>query len=432
VEISLLHHYRNDVWHTMNVRHETPVHNINRDLVPKLAISSDYLLYAMLSISAAHKDFVDPSQETKTLCLRYRTKALGSYTKALKNITWENYETMLVTSLYMMGMVPPPENPCSDDACLKWISALLTMMQGLRLLAGLKWARGIEKLAVFPLFRRELRNLPPPPQLGTPCFYANVEKETENPLYPNPPTTYQSPDDTSTPSITTSTAPSPPPKSAGMDMSNLPFRPQELMSAGTSPHSPQSWKKPTSWQIPSPAFLPPPLMALLQTLIKPPPTHGPIDINGPILLPTLHAFSPIFLSLYYYHLNPDLYVRIVVLPTFITPEFLSLVASREPRALVMIGWWFAFVRMVPGIWWLEPSVGRVLQAVSNEVMRCNDKVLMEAMEGAHKIHRVVETWGREAGGRSVFEGWDGVNWEEGPIMEERWSFSKVVDLEQVE
>lgn len=212
-------------------------------------------------------------------------------------------------------------------------------------------------------------------------------------------------------------------------MSNLPFRPQQLMSASMSPHAPDAWKKKfDGWQIPSPAFLPPALMRLLKTLVEPP-TSGPIDINGPVLLPVLHAFTPIFLSLYYYHLNPDLYVRIIVLPTFLTPQFLALVAARETRALVMVGWWFAFVRLVPGLWWLEGSVARVLQAVSNQVMRCNDRVLMDAMEGAYKVQRVVERLGREAGGRCVFEGWEGVIWEEGPLREEAWSFEEVVEGE---
>ncbi|KAF2681539.1 hypothetical protein K458DRAFT_420698 [Lentithecium fluviatile CBS 122367] len=408
VEISFLHHYRNSVWKTLSFREDNLVHGINRDLVPKLAISKDYLLYAILSISAAHRDAVDPSPQNKTLALQYRTKALSTYTNALSNITWENYETLLVTSMYMMGMVPPPEFPCTEDACLKWISALFSMMQGLRLLASLKWARGIERLAVYPLFRRELRKLPPPPVLSMPPderLWACAGFPGEDYLHPNPPTTYQSDEGESVAEDAASPSLSPQSKSAGVDVSTLPFRPQELMNAGTSPHSPAAWKKPVGWQIPSPAFLPPALMALLKTLVDPPPSAGPIDLDSPILLPVLHALSPIFLSLYYYHLNPDLYVRIIVLPTFLTPQFLALLAAREPRALVIVGWWFAFVRLVPDLWWLEPSVGRVLQAVSNEVMRCNDKVLLDAMEGAYRVH-----------------------WEEGPVREEQWSFGEAVDL----
>jgi hypothetical protein len=414
----------------LSPRDDDSTNDIKRNLIPKLAISRDYLLYAVLSVAAAHKNAVDPSPQTKTLCLQYRSKALTAYSEALGNITWENYETLLVTSMYMMGMVPPPDFPCSDDQCLQWISGLYSIMQGLRVLAGLKWARGIEKMAVYPLFRRELRKLPPPPELSTPLdarFFAKVDNPGENPLRPNPLPTYQRSDFSSPVSMAPSPPASPQLKSAGVDMSNLPFRPQRLMSAGTSPHAPDSWKKPDGWQIPSPAFLPPPLMTLLKTLVDPP-TTGPIDMNGPVLLPVLHALSPIFLSLYYYHLNADLYVRIIVLPTFLTPEFLRLVAARETRALVIVGWWFALVRLVAGLWWLEASVGRVLQAVSNQVMRCNDKVLMDAMEGAYKIHRVVELMGREAGGRSVFAGWEGVVWEEGPLREEQWSFEEVVDM----
>ena len=432
MDIALLHHFRGSVWQTLTPRHDTSCDSINRDLIPKLAISKDYLLYAVLSVAAAHKNAVDPSPQNKTLCLQYRTKALTAYSEALGNITWESYETLLVTSMYMMGMVPPPELPCSDDECLQWISALYSIMQGLRVLAGLKWARGIEKLAVFPLFRRELRKLPPPPELSTLLearFYAQVDNPGENPLRPNPLSTYKNSDYLHQASNTPSPSTLPQPQSAGVDMSNLPFRPQQLMSAGNSPHAPESWKKKNAdgWQIPSPAFLPPPLMTLLRTLVDEP-TSGPIDINGPVLLPVLHAFTPIFLSLYYYHLDPDLYVRVLVLPTFLTPQFLALVAARETRALVMVGWWFALVRLVPGLWWLQASVGRVLQAVSNQVMRCNDRVLMDAMEGAYKVQRMADRMGREAGGRSVFDGWKGVIWEEGPLREEQWSFEELVDL----
>lgn len=53
---------------------------------------------------------------------------------------------------------------------------------------------------------------------------------------------------------------------------------------------------------------------------------------------------------------------------------------------------------------------RVLQAVSSEIMRCNDRMLMDAMEGERR--------GREVAAQCVFEGWEGVNWEEGLSKEQ--------------
>lgn len=418
IDLELLHHYKLSVWPTLSFREDEAVHALNRDWVPKMSLSRDYLLYAILSISASHSNAFRPNAQAKNLSVLYRQKALGTYSKALSNITSENYETLLITSTFMMIMVPPPEVLCDDSAWLTWLSSLLSMMQGLRVLASLKWAAGIEKLTVFPLFKRELRTLPPPPIITVPPdprLYANTRPPGEDPVHPNPPNTYDPPLFETVP--------------AGLDMSNLPFRPQELMSAGKVPHAPVKWRKNPSWMIPSPAFLPPPLMALLKTLVDPSET-GPLDLHRPTLVPTLHALSPIFLSLYYYHLNPDLYVRIFVLPTFLTPEFFALVRSREPRALIIIGWWFAFVRLIPNMWLFEGIAPRVLQAVSNEIMRCNDKMLLDAMEGAYRIVSTYERVGREAAARSVFEGWDGVRWDEGPTKEEEWRVEEASREEQ--
>lgn len=74
-----------------------------------------------------------------------------------------------------------------------------------------------------------------------------------------------------------------------------------------------------------------------------------IDLHIPTLVPALHALSHSSF-LYYYYLKPDLYVRIFVLPTFLTPEFFALVSAREPCAFIIVSWWFAFVRLIPDLW----------------------------------------------------------------------------------
>lgn len=177
-------------------------------------------------------------------------------------------------------------------------------------------------------------------------------------------------------------------------------------------------------------------MALLRSLISQP-TSGPLDLHRATLLPVIHALSPIFLSLYYYHLSPDVYVRIIVLPTFLTPEFLALVRLQEPRALVVMAWWFAFVVLIPNMWWVNNVVPRLLQAASNVVMRgecrsgAEKKMLMDAVEGAFVVVRLVEARGREVGARSVFEKWEGVDWErewrEGEGFEELRVFTDCED-----
>jgi hypothetical protein len=157
-------------------------------------------------------------------------------------------------------------------------------------------------------------------------------------------------------------------------------------------------------------------MALLLSLVHVQDT-GPIDLHRATLLPVIHALSPIFLSLYHYHLTPDVYVRIVVLPTFLTSEFMSLIRNQEPRALVIMAWWFSFLSLLPNLWWVSGSIPRLLQAASNLVMRsevaADKKMLMDAIDGAFKVVRMVGKRGAEFGARLIFEGWEGVNWEEG-------------------
>ncbi|KAF2873826.1 hypothetical protein BDV95DRAFT_627627 [Massariosphaeria phaeospora] len=414
-DMKYLHHYKTSTWSTMTMRNEEVIHRLNRDWVPQASILQPYLLYAILSIAAAHSNSLCPSGEAKNAALIYRQKMFAAYNKALRDITADNYETLLMTAYYMIMLCPPPDQPCDDDTYMDWIVTFLSMMQGIRILASLKWATGIEKLNVFPLFKRELRPLPSAPVIELhpdPRLYTRRGPLGTTPEHPDPAPLYETAS----------------PVASGLDMSNLPFRPVELMSAGTSPHAPAAWKKPHSWQLPAPAFLPPPLLALLKSLVDPPDSE-PIDIHCESLLPVLHAMSPIFLSLYYYHINPDAHVRITVIPTFLPQEFLTLLREREPRALVIISWWFAFVTLLPQNWYVVNVVPRILQATSNVVMRCNNKLYMDAMEGAYRVVTVTQQWGKEAGARSLFDGWDGVNWDDGPRKEEEHrNFEEFCDI----
>ncbi|KAJ4355408.1 uncharacterized protein N0V89_003424 [Didymosphaeria variabile] len=272
-ELKYLHHYMTNVWSSMSLQKSDQVAIINRDWVPRSCIASEHMLYSILSISAMHLHghSSQKNPEDQTLSLAYRQRAFSSYNKQLANITTENYESLLITSMWMMIMVSPPTLPCTDETCLSWASSMFTMMQGLRILASLRWASGIENLTIYPLFRRELKKLPPPPML-TPLpdwfFYSGKRQDAEwhHPNSPND--TYSEPTPSSSRSSSASASGSP--KSAGVhiDTSKLAHRPQQLMNAGTSPHAPKSWKaKSDTWEIPAPAFLPPPLMALLQRLV---------------------------------------------------------------------------------------------------------------------------------------------------------------------
>ncbi|KAF2659685.1 hypothetical protein K491DRAFT_689032 [Lophiostoma macrostomum CBS 122681] len=393
----LLQFFQAETWRTLNVRESEDIHKINRFFLPHMGLSHSFLLNAILSVTAYHWNSLFPSEKSAQLSIMYRQKTFAEYNKALKDITNDNYEALLVTAVYLQILIPPPDPPCTNTEFLDWLCSHLHMMQGVRILAGLKWDSGIEKLTVFPMFKREVRALPPPPLIQSlPKEYLNPNPELANPL-----SSYNH-----SPSPSDSQPSTPPSSGMHIDLSTLPFRPKELPRVSASvPSAPD-------WSLPAPAFLPPALMALLASIADPSDT-GPIDLHRSTLLPVVHALSPIFLSLYHYHLSQDVYLRIIVYPTFLPPEFNALMRAREPRALVIVAWWATLMGFPPNMWWPKGTVQRVLQAVSNIVMRNYSRVVMDALEGACRVARVLEREGREAGARSIFEGWDGVYWDMG-------------------
>jgi hypothetical protein len=150
-------------------------------------------------------------------------------------------------------------------------------------------------------------------------------------------------------------------------------------------------------------------------------------MHGNTLYPVLHALSPIFLSLYYYHLNPDFFVRIFVFCSFLMPDFLQLVKNRESRALVLLAWWFALAGLAPRGWWIGRSVEKVVEAVGRIVMENGDQVTQSAFKGANKIVRTLESQGSEVAARSIFDDWTDVKWDEGPKKAEEWEASLLMD-----
>ncbi|KAF1846911.1 uncharacterized protein K460DRAFT_352109 [Cucurbitaria berberidis CBS 394.84] len=376
----LLHHYRSSSWEIFAIREDAAVHTIHRDFVPQASLSHPYLLHAILSIAASHSNMLRPSKQMERQTLVYRQKTFQGYTKALQNITAENYESILVTGMFLSALIPPPGLEDSDEEHLQWLYSVLKTNEGLTFLASLRWGQGIEKLSVYPLFCRELRTLPPPPP---PTVHSSVEDPNlctlvgrigTTPDHPNPPPTYQR---RSTPS--------------------------------------------------TPLFLPPRLMVVLESLVSPT-TTGPIDMHRNALVPVFQALSPIFLSLYYYHLNQDFRVRIFVLTSFLMPDFLDLVKTREPRALTLTAWWFALAGLFPRGWWIGSRVTRVVEAIGRVVRSKGDAQTVEAIKGAEKIVETLESVGREEAARSVFEDWDGMDWDDGPRRAGEWEFEQLLDL----
>ena len=371
LDFQLLHHYKTFAWQTLTVRDDLAVASLHTDSMPQLSISNSHLFYAILSIAASHSNMLAPCKQVENQALLYRQRTFSEYSRVLQNITAENYESVLATSVLLLSLIPPPEpDTPNDDVYLVWMDTFLKMSEGLRILASLRWAAGIEKLSVYPLICRELRTLPPPPILHTAGYRhlrTRVGEMGTTPDHPNPPSTYY------------------------------------------LQHSKGSL-----------VFLPPPLMHLLISLSNAESGSGPIDLHGNTLYPVLHAMSPIFLSLYYYHVNPDFFVRVLVFCSFLMPEFLLLVKNREPRALVLIAWWFALAGMAPRGWWTGRPVEKVVEAVGRIITERGDEVTQRAFEGVERLICVLKRQGSTAAAESLFDDWTNVNWSEGPQKAEEW------------
>ncbi|KAG9191132.1 hypothetical protein G6011_09220 [Alternaria panax] len=365
----LLQYYKAGVWREFVVRDDAVLNNLHENVVPQLGVSHPYLLYALLSISANRSNELVANKTIEKQALLYRQKTFSAYKKALEDITAENYEAVLVTGGLLLALVAPPSSD-DDDEYLEWMLALLKLSEGLRILASLRWAQGMERLSIYPLVRRELRTLPPPPVIDIAGVDAPIGPLGTTPDSPNPAPTYS----------------------------------------------------PTHFPMQTRLFLPPPLMQLLGSIVRGK-ESGSVDWHRPALLPVFHALSPIFLSLYHYHLNPDLYVRIFCFTSFLMPEFIQLVRDREPRALVLVAWFFALAEFVPKGFWVGGRGRKIVGILGREIRArsSGDDGFVEGIfEGAQRIFDVLEREGDEAAMKSVFEGWPGVSWEDGPDRDQEW------------
>lgn len=160
-----------------------------------MSVSHSYLLYALLSISASHRNALQPSKYLEDRALVYRQKTYQAYTKELQNITADNYETILITATFLLALIPPPGPDATDQEQLDWLFSLLKLSEGLRILVSLRWSQGIEKMSVYPLVCRELRVLPPPPIIAphNPALQTRAGPLGTTPDHPNPAATYDLP-----------------------------------------------------------------------------------------------------------------------------------------------------------------------------------------------------------------------------------------------
>ncbi|KAI4954170.1 hypothetical protein J4E91_001880 [Alternaria rosae] len=373
----LLQYYRTDAYRTVVSCDDAIIQNLHKETIPQLSVSNPFLLYALLGMTATYSNNITPNKTVEKQALLYRQKTFSTYKEALKNITAENYEAVLVTGGLLLALVPAPTTDTDEDY-LEWVLGLLKLSEGLRILASLRWAQGIEKLSVYPLVRREIKTLPPPPIIDVAGIEAPIGPLGTTPDNPNPAPTY------------------------------------------TPIHFPTQTR----------LFLPPLLMQLLQSVIRGK-ESGTLDWHRPTLLPVFHALSPIFLSLYYYRLDSDFYVRIFVWTSFLMPDYLQLLRDKEPRALVLFGWWLALANLAPKGWWTGKRVRKTIGALGRAIQAQpvgDGGFAGRVLNSALRIVDVMETEGREAAAKAVFDDWPGVLWEEGPVRAQAWEYGQLVDL----
>lgn len=199
---------------------------------------------------------------------------------------------------------------------------------------------------------------------------------------------------------------------------------------GTTPDHPNpagTYDLPNVLPFAGEVFLPPSLRVLLESMLHGG-RNGKMDLDVNTLVPIFHVLSPIFLSLYYYHLSSDFNVRIFVFTSFLMPEYLALVKAREPRALVLLAWFFALADLVPHGWWVGTRIGSVVKALGRVVRVTGDELTVEALEGAERVNRVARESGGEQAAETIFEKWEGISWEEGPLKAQEWELSLLGDL----
>ncbi|KAL5119928.1 hypothetical protein ACEQ8H_002026 [Pleosporales sp. CAS-2024a] len=360
-----------NTWQAFAARGDDKTQAIHREWVPQMSVSHPYLLYAVLSITASHYDALQPSKRVQDKALVYRQKTFEAYTQALQNMTSDNYETIVLTATLMLALHSPPAASAADQDHVEWMHSLLKLSEGLRILVSLRWAQGIEHMSVYPVVRRELRTLPPPPP------------------------------------------PLPPPTGASQQPVVV-VEPRAAPPLGTTPDHPNpasTYPHPHAQTRPNTLFLPPPLRSLLDA-----------DADA-TLLPVLHALSRVILSLYYYHLNPDFYVRIMAFSSFLMPDFVALVQAQEPSALLLLMCFFALADCVPHPWWDGSRVGAISGALGRAIRvreSSGDGSVLEALAWVERIVRVNASEGAERAAESVFDDWEGVNWAEGPIKAQEW------------
>lgn len=82
---------------------------------------------------------------------------------------------------------------------------------------------------------------------------------------------------------------------------------------------------------------------------------------------TLDCLGILYASLEQNGISPDLYLRVLSWPSRLSPEFGSLCQERRPRAMIILAYYLAFVKLVKGLWWVEGLAEREIKIIASMV-----------------------------------------------------------------
>jgi gamma-glutamyltranspeptidase/glutathione hydrolase len=134
IELALFHHFSTVTYKTLR-EDERSDHHL-QVVIPRLALSHDYLLDTVLALSALHTESLDVciTRYWLHIALDYQHRALLAFNKALANITSRNCEAIAVCSMLMIILVlaipgvsqdESPPDPASE------ILGLRNLLQGI-------------------------------------------------------------------------------------------------------------------------------------------------------------------------------------------------------------------------------------------------------------------------------------------------------------
>ncbi|KAM6538149.1 hypothetical protein FALCPG4_000034 [Fusarium falciforme] len=136
--LQLFHHYTTSVWKSFMRESRTEV--LWRELVPNAALSNDFLMHALLAVSALHFAHFNPAQkvEYQAISSHYSALALSSFRNLLNDINESNCEVFFVfgslTFLQSLCNVAHPSGPLTSAE----VAQSFQLLQGVKCILDFK------------------------------------------------------------------------------------------------------------------------------------------------------------------------------------------------------------------------------------------------------------------------------------------------------